>query len=53
LGARDLQKIVALVNPRVCDSYQSVTDAGVTAAVAEPPVVIPELLTKRRELVVK
>jgi hypothetical protein len=48
LGASSLQKIVALVKPRVWFSYQSETDTGVTpASPAVLPVVIPELLIKR------
>ena len=47
-GASSLQKIVALVKPRVWFSYQSETDTGVTpASPAVLPVVIPELLIKR------
>ena len=46
LGAISFQKIVALVNPRVCPSYQSVTVPAAPANTPNPlPVLIPELLT--------
>ena len=48
LGAIDFQKTVALVNPRVCESYQSVcvATASVLPVAPPPPVLIPELFTK-------
>ena len=48
LGATVFQKTVELVNPRVCESYQSVCVAiGSDLPVAPPPpVLIPALFTK-------
>ena len=47
LGAKDFQKTVELVNPRVCESYQSVCVAtgSVLPVAPPPPVLIPELFT--------
>ena len=41
------------VRPRVCCPYQSTTVEGVIGEDADVPVLIPELLTKRRELEVE
>ena len=48
LGATDFQNTVELVNPRVCESYQSVCVAtgSVLPVAPPPPVLIPELFTK-------
>ena len=48
LGATDFQNTVELLNPRVCESYQSVcvaTGSDLPDA-PPPPVLIHELLTK-------
>ena len=48
LGAKDFQKTVELVNPRVCESYQSVCVAigSDLPSANAPPVLIPALFTK-------